>query len=380
MAAEPAPHARRNPGLELFFDLVFVLCVAQLADVLHEHPSWSTAARILLLFVPVWWTWTGVTFALNRFPRDDNRTNLLLLAAAGASGLMALAIPSVPGAADSWFAIGYLTVRVIIAVIYLGVRGQEVRLARFYAGGFALTAAAWLVSIFLPSPIRIGVWIAAMCLDIAVPALADRLQRMLPVDERHLPDRFAAFAIIVLGEAAVNTVGAVDEPLQARTSAVLAEGFVIAALLWWGFFDRHAWRVRYRMLADHDNSGRIAYIVCAYLHFPMVAGVTAIGAGAQIAAEHPRGDIPAAAAVMMSVGVVAYLLTLNTMGWVLRVPRSGSLARSRAVLIVALGALLLFGRGLPTPVWLIGCIAVLSAHTLLNVQRANRASTPVEVT
>ncbi|WP_375484072.1 low temperature requirement protein A [uncultured Jatrophihabitans sp.] len=373
MMARVSRPEQRNPGLELFFDLVFVLCVAQLADVLHEGPSWRTAARVVLLFVPVWWTWTGVTFALNRFPSDDNITTVLLLLAAGASGLMALAVPEVPGASDTWFAAGYLTVRLVIAVIYVRVREEDQRLTAFYATGFTLTAAAWFVSIFLPESIKMIVWIMAMIVDILIPAVADRLQRMLPVDERHLPDRFAAFAIIVLGEAAVNTVSVVDRPLQPSTSVVLAEGFVIAALLWWGFFDRHAWRLRYRMLADQDNSGRIAFIICAYLHFPLVLGVIFVGAGTQLAAEHADGYAPGSAAAMIAGGIGAYLLTLNAMGWVLRVPRSRSLATPRAVLMSGLVALLLFGHGLKTPTWLLACVGALVVHSGLNISRARKA-------
>ena len=83
-AGTPGGEDTRNPGLELFFDLVFVLCVAQLADKLHAHPTWTAAAGVIFLFVPVWWAWTGMTFAINRFPGDNVTVTVLVLAAAAA--------------------------------------------------------------------------------------------------------------------------------------------------------------------------------------------------------------------------------------------------------------------------------------------------------
>lgn len=362
----------RNPGLELFFDLVFVLCVARLAEVLHEDPHWPTAGRVLLLFVPVWWTWNGVTFALNRFPTDDNATNTAVVAAAAASGAMALAIPSVPGAGNDWFALGYATVRLIMAWMYLRARTREQRLTRFYATGFATVAAVWLLSTLAPEGLQPWLWVVAMLGDILLPALADRAARILPVDQAHLPDRFSAFTIIVLGEAAVSPVAAAHAPLTTAAVLVLADGFVLAALLWWGFFDRHAWQTRYRLLADHRNSGRAAYVVCAYLHFPLVAGVVFLGAGTQIAVSHPADPMPPAGAAIAAAGIAAYLLSLTAMAWVLRTPRAQSLTWWRVALLAALALWLRLGHSQPAATFLAGCVGVLLVHTLANIHRAGQ--------
>lgn len=365
------PH-ERNPGLELFFDLVFVLCVAQLADVLHEDPTWATLGKVLLLFVPVWWAWTGITFVLNRFPTDDAITNVALLLAAAASGAMALAIPSVPGAGNAWFALGYGSVRIILSLMYLRARSRDRRLASFYALGFGLTGAVWLGSMGIPAAVQPYVWAVAIVADISIPALADRLQRISPVDEHHLPDRFSAFAIIVLGESAVNTASVVHRAFTTSVVVVLAEGFVLSALLWWGFFDRNAWQARYRQLADHDNSGRIAYIVCAYLHFPLVAGVVLVGSGTQVAVEYSAERIPLASAALITAGIAVYLIALNLMTWLLRIRRGASLAWSRSILIAILGLWLWLGHTASTPVFIAGCAVILCLHVAANLGRARQ--------
>ncbi|MCY7321154.1 MAG: low temperature requirement protein A [Phormidesmis sp. CAN_BIN36] len=43
--------------LELFFDLVFVVAIAELAHFLHDHLDWTGIVSFAILFVPIWWLW-----------------------------------------------------------------------------------------------------------------------------------------------------------------------------------------------------------------------------------------------------------------------------------------------------------------------------------
>ena len=51
--ADRAPD-RRISFLELFFDLVFVVVISQLAQRLAAHPSWSGVGWFVFLFYAVW--------------------------------------------------------------------------------------------------------------------------------------------------------------------------------------------------------------------------------------------------------------------------------------------------------------------------------------
>jgi low temperature requirement protein LtrA len=42
---------------ELFFDLVFVIVIAELSHYLSEHISLSGFVKFAVLFVPCWWAW-----------------------------------------------------------------------------------------------------------------------------------------------------------------------------------------------------------------------------------------------------------------------------------------------------------------------------------
>ncbi len=71
-----APELRTDEGrsasrLELFFDLAFVLVVAELAIALREDVTWHGFLVFAGLFATVWWSWVSSTLYANRFDHDD---------------------------------------------------------------------------------------------------------------------------------------------------------------------------------------------------------------------------------------------------------------------------------------------------------------------
>ncbi|MEI1375203.1 MAG: low temperature requirement protein A [Nostoc sp.] len=75
---EDTEEERRATWLELFYDLVFVVAVSQLAHNLNEDISLSGLFGFVVLFIPVWWSWIGTTFYANRFDSDDVGHRLLI--------------------------------------------------------------------------------------------------------------------------------------------------------------------------------------------------------------------------------------------------------------------------------------------------------------
>src|SRR4028118_574411 len=79
--------------IELFFDLVFVFAVTQLAHRLVEHPSPTGVAQSLVLFLAIWSVWTGTAWVTNRLDVERTSVRLLLLAMMIGGLFQALAIP-----------------------------------------------------------------------------------------------------------------------------------------------------------------------------------------------------------------------------------------------------------------------------------------------
>jgi low temperature requirement protein LtrA len=57
--------------LELFYDLLFVAAVATVTHVLlhvkAKQIPFDYLFKFVLMFIPIWWSWTGQTMFTNRF-------------------------------------------------------------------------------------------------------------------------------------------------------------------------------------------------------------------------------------------------------------------------------------------------------------------------
>jgi low temperature requirement protein LtrA len=276
--AEP----RHATWLELFYDLVFVVAVSQLAHNLSKNVTPTGFLSFVALFIPVWWAWIGTTFYANRFDSDSIARRLLM-------GLQMLAVAALAvnvhyglGETSVGFALSYAAARGVLVLEYLWA-GWHIRAARglttHYATGFTIAACLWLISAFVPIPFRFVIWALGLAIDFATPLTAQQHQRQLLPHFEHLPERFGLFTIIVLGEAIIAVVNGVAEVKWNGMSALAAVfGFGIAFCLWWIYFEN----VGGSALRAAGDSGRIqVFQIWLYIHLPLVVGLAATGVGVE---------------------------------------------------------------------------------------------------
>jgi low temperature requirement protein LtrA len=107
--------ARKVTWLELFFDLVFVAAVAQVAAPLHEQYSLIGLARFTPLFVLIWWAWTGHAVFSTRFDSDDLiQRGLTLLQMFAVAAMAANAKDALDSRSSAGFAAAYAGVRLVL--------------------------------------------------------------------------------------------------------------------------------------------------------------------------------------------------------------------------------------------------------------------------
>lgn len=271
---------RRATWLELFYDLVFVVAIAQLAHKLNEDVSLFGFFGFVFLFIPVWWSWIGAVFYANRFDTDDIGHRLLTALQMLAVAALALNVHHGLDESSAGFALSYAVVRTVLVVEYLRA-GKHVTVARSltkrYARGFGIAAAIWLVSAFVPVPVRFGLWVVGLAVDFATPIFAGQLHSQLAPDSAHLPERFGLFTLIVLGEAIVAVVNSIAEQEWNFSSALAtALGFGIAFSFWWLYFDN----LDASAIGAARTAGRVKiYQLWLYAHLPLVIGLTAAGVG-----------------------------------------------------------------------------------------------------
>ena len=267
---------RHASWLELFFDLVFVVAIAQLAQELVRDHSLGGFAIFAGLFLPVFIAWQGFTFYADRFDSDDVLFRAVMLAAMLAIAALAVQIPDVAaGRHDAGFVVAYVTLRSLLVALYLRAWPHAVAarpLIARYAGGYSLSIALWLLSLLVDPPLRYVLWGVGLAIEYAMPVVAQRIH----AGSRWTPATFRSasrlFTIIVLGESVVAVaLGTADEDWRVASALTAALGFVSVACLWWVYFDRG--------MAGGLSSRTGSMQIYTRIHIPLLAALTAVGAG-----------------------------------------------------------------------------------------------------
>ena len=126
-------HDQKVGWLELFYDLVYVATVIALGDKLSNDISLGGVGRFIVLFLPIWWTWTGMAFYITRFNVDDVGHRLLVFMQMFAIAVLAINISDGLGDTSQAFALAYVGARSMLILMYVRVglqRPQARRLSR----------------------------------------------------------------------------------------------------------------------------------------------------------------------------------------------------------------------------------------------------------
>lgn len=274
---------RHATWLELFYDLVFVVAVSQVAHNLHDDVSWAGFGGFVFLFMPIWWMWIGATFYANRFDSDDIGHRLLTGVQMLAIASLAVNVHHALGESSAGFALSYVVGRIVLVVEYLRV-AKHIPLARklatYYATGFAIAASFWILSEFVPIPVRFVLWALGLAIDFATPLSAKNIVTGLLPHTEHLPERFGLFTMIVLGEAIIAVVDGVSQQKWDIQSAIAAIfGFAIAFSLWWIYFENIDGSA---LSIAEEKRTFFTYQLWLFGHLPLVIGLAATG----VAVEH----------------------------------------------------------------------------------------------
>ena len=303
---------RSATRLELFFDLAFVLFVARCADLLAKDETWHGGLEFAAVLAVGWWAWASTTLYANRFDTDDAIFRLLTLL--GMAGVIAMA-----AGADSistsgrWFTLAYVLLRLVLVAGYLRAWRHVPdarRTIRPYLLGHAAGAAVWTVSLAVPTPARYVLWGVGVAVDLLGPTLAARLKDGIPLHMEHLPERFGLFVILVLGESVAAAVtGIHDGGWKAGVVVTAGLSFVVAAALWWSYFDLSGGAAKRRLLMEgHERTRQGVHDFYVYAHLPVALSLAAVAVGLEHAILHGSDDhLSAGTRGVLGVGLAGYL-------------------------------------------------------------------------
>jgi low temperature requirement protein LtrA len=307
---------RHASWLENFYDLIVAIVVFQLSTNLNHDVSIFGFLGFVALFIPVWWSWIGVTFYNSRFETDDLGHRLLTLLQMAATAFMAVNVPDGLGKNSAGFALSYAAIRTILVIEYLRT-GRHVPSTRplvtRYSIGFSISAGLWFVSAFVPPPFRFVFWILGLIIDISTPTLFTlRMSVRFAPNIHHLPERFGSFTIIVLGISILGVVDGISShkwTVESITDAALGMG--IAFSLWWIYFDMVDGS---EINALHSERRVGVYLSWLYIHFPLLIGFTALGVSIEhVVLGNQNMAMPLAEKWLLCISVSMCLFALGVM-------------------------------------------------------------------
>ncbi|MCY1137030.1 low temperature requirement protein A [Actinoplanes sp. Pm04-4] len=274
--AADEPHRASTP-LELFFDLCFVVAVAQAVGPLHHAVADGHAltglANYLSVFFAIWWAWLNFSWFASAYDTDDVLYRVMTLVQV--AGALVLAAGLTRAFDDGDFrvdTIGYVVMRLALVAQWLrAARSDRQRrpTALRYATGIVAVQVLWLLRLlidaesgwFLPSVLVL------IALELAVPVWAEHAPGgPTTFHPRHIAERYGLFTIIVLGESVASTV----ERFRDGEVAAAVSGLVIVFSLWWLYFNRPA----HELLDSLRHS-----LLWGYGHFFILAAAAAVGIG-----------------------------------------------------------------------------------------------------
>jgi low temperature requirement protein LtrA len=358
------PHRVATP-LELFFDLCFVVAVAQVSAQLHHYLADGDAAvgvlSYLVVFFAIWWAWMNFTWFASAYDTDDVPYRIAALVTIVGALVLAAGVPSAFVHHDFVIpVIGYTVMRLALITLWLRAalshpagRATGIR----YAVGLGLNQALWIGWLFLPPGWQMPLFPVIGLTDVCVPLWAERAGKTA-WHPHHIAERYGAFTIIVLGESVASATVAVQSAIDSRQATAALFGLAAGGLLtvfamWWLYFARPAH-------AFLDSSGRGSF-VWGYGHYFVFASAAAVGAGIAVnvaSVTHHTAVSPAAAAGAVNVPVAVFLVTL----WFLQV-RPHHAGVVQAALFPGAALLVLAAGFTPAPVLATGlvCAALVAA-------------------
>jgi low temperature requirement protein LtrA len=363
-------HRAATP-LELFFDLCFVVAVAQASAHLHDDLSKDRVEHgvlsFALVFFAIWWAWMNFTWFASAYDNDDLAYRLATLVQIAGALTIAAGVPRAFD--DSNFGlvtVGYAVMRLALVTQWLrAAREDPARrptTVRF-AVGVTLVQIGWLTRLELPEQWFLAGVLPLVAAELIVPIWAERVTPTT-WHPQHIAERYGQFTLIVLGEsvlaASIAMQVALDEHRgEAGLVSLAIAGIVIVFSMWWLYFDQPA----HELLTSLKTS-----IVWGYGHYVIFASAAAVGAGLAVSVDydtHAARLSGLAAGYAVALPAAAFLLGV----WVLHVwPRQRGLLAAAYPLTAAL---VLAAPATPAPVHV---VAVLLATLVLVTVVAGRAA------
>ncbi|MEM7737890.1 MAG: low temperature requirement protein A [Deinococcota bacterium] len=339
--------------LELFYDLVYVVLVAQVTHAFAAHLDLKHLGHFVFLFTIVWWAWLNGTTYHEYHGNNDIRTRLFTFAQMFAVAGMAVFAHSAMGEGSRGFAFCYGLFQLILSILWwrLAVHDPEHHVAnRPFVIAFSMSTLLFFASIFVATPFRFYMWTAAVLLSLLQPLVMFVLRPRVYTQSHHralhfspaLVERFGLFNILVLAEVVVGVVNGLAERhhLVPLAFGVAGLGLCIAIMMWWLYFDFVSHR--------HPHAGQANGATWIYMHLFISLSIAMTGATVLNVVEHAGEPLEPTVRWLLVSAVATYVLCLVPLMRVIQILPQLRTANNLASTILASIALVIVLLGFTT--------------------------------
>jgi low temperature requirement protein LtrA len=302
----------RVSTLELFFDLVFVFTITQVALIVEHDPSWSAGAQAFVELLVIYWMYGGFAWLTNTVGDSLSRQRVALLLGMAAFLIVSLATPRAFGTDGVTFGVAYLALNAVHlgSFLLLGGRTTVTAMVRIGAGNL-LAALLILTAGFTHGAVHWPLWICALIVQYLQPVVANTVGSFA-IGVEHFAERHGLMIIIVLGESLLSVALAAQQlPVDATLIVGTLCALAASAAMWWCYFGGEDAAAASALAGrPPDQRGLIALVGYDGPHVLMMAGVVSLAAGSRLSLPDLTAGTSAAAASFLGGGVALYLVGL----------------------------------------------------------------------
>ncbi|MBG6055007.1 low temperature requirement protein LtrA [Salinibacterium sp. CAN_S4] len=321
---EDGEHADRVSFLELFFDLVFVFAVTELAHTLvyaiDKGQALEGILQTTVLLLAVWWVWVYTAWSTNWLDPDKTPVRWMLLILMLFGLLMSTSIPEAFGDRALVFVTAYVVMQIarsLFTALGLGRFTPETGLNVFRLTiWFAVSAIFWFAGALVDDlTLRLGLWGVAITIEYLgpvsgyrVPFLGRMVTSRLAIRGGHIAERAGLFMIIAIGESILVTGSAFAEhPIEPAGTLAFLSSLIGSIALWLLYFSR-AESGGSRFIRRHDNPSQVAANSYTYLHVVLVAGIVLVAVADELVLAHPESPVSFTGLALIYGAPAVYLL------------------------------------------------------------------------
>ena len=224
--------------LELFFDLVFVFTMTQLTSMIEHDVTLETLVKVVLIFVVLFWMYSGYVWLTNQVPPVTTPSRLLLIGGMAGFLVCALAVPHAFGADGVAFAIGFFVVIVVHSGMFVHAYGRGTLgfVPLNFVGAFSLFAAG-----LMGGTAAYALWLLPIVLTFVSSTLTQRDRSLtesgFAFRGAHFVERHGLLLLVAFGESIVAIgIGLAGVELEARMYVAAVLGLLLVSALWWTYF------------------------------------------------------------------------------------------------------------------------------------------------